>query len=408
MDPSQASSSSLPSVHLPVAQSQATADESQRGASSASGLPPKSPIVDMEEKDLFGSESEDDAAAPAATAAAAPAGSAPAAPPGAAPADLFGEASEDNMDERDLFGTDDEGGDVDEKDLFGSEDDGEAAPPAASMPEAGVPAPPSRASTIEPSEMDEEDIFGRDLSDDEVEDKKELEEVVLRQRPFPSTGRQFAALKIPNILSIERKPFNPLKFSEDVRNGYKTITNTAGKQTFQLLNPENCIRWRFKKNEDGHMLTSDDGRPLYESNSRVVEWEDGSRTLYVGSEAYPLDTMPENVVLFEENSQEVNVCHGFIHTRLVAVPRSVDDLAHKNTKIAQFNKFEPNSRSLLINTDDQAYLRQQQALERDHQKDKEKREARMLKAGVDTKMNAAFLESDDDGGDGPSVKKPRL
>merc|ERR1719456_1638776 len=109
---------------------------------------------------------------------------------------------------------------------------------------------------------------------------------------MPTAGRNFAALKIPNILTIDKKPFNPLKFSEDVRNGYKQMTNTQAKQTFRLLNSENVIRWRFKKNEEGHILTSDDGRPQYESNSRVVEWEDGSRTLYVGSETFDLNDIP--------------------------------------------------------------------------------------------------------------------
>merc|ERR1711865_727624 len=143
-------------------------------------------------------------------------------------------------------------------------------------------------------------------------------------------------------------------------------------------------------------------------NSRVVEWEDGSRTLYVGGEAFPLSAMPDNVLLFEENTQEVSVCHGFIKTRMVATPRSLESVTHEAVKRAQFNKYEPNSRSLLINTDDQAFLEQQQQMEKDLKKDKEKRDKRMLKAGAaeDSRMNAAFLEDDDDG-DGPSVKKPK-
>jgi len=285
--------------------------------------------------------------------------------------------------------------------------------PAGAAPEeasADIPIPPSRDATPEPSEMDEEDIFGRDLSDDDADEKRDLEEVVLRKRPMPSSGRSFASLKIPNILSVEKKPFNPLKFSEDVRNGFKEGLNVSSKKTFQLMNPDNVIRWRFKKNEEGRILTSDDGRPQYESNARVVEWENGDKTLYIGSEAFRLDSMPDNVFLFEENTPEVNVCHGMIHERLVATPKSLESQTHENTRRAQYNKFEPTSRSLLINTDDQVYLQQQKALEREHQVQQEKRDRKMLKAGADSRMNAAFLESDDDdlAGVGPSVKKPKL
>jgi RNA polymerase-associated protein LEO1 len=256
--------------------------------------------------------------------------------------------------------------------------------------------------------MDEEDIFGRDLSDDEVmDDKKELEEVVLRRRPMPSTNREFAAMRIPNILTIERKPFNPLKFSEDVRNGFKELKTTQAKQAVQLMNPENVIRWRFKKSEEGQILTGDDGRPQYESNSRIVEWEDGSRTLFVGGEAFNVNDIPDRIVLFEENTQEASVCHGFINTRLVATPRSLDSVTHEQVKRAQFGKFEPTSRSLLINTDDQVFLKQQQELQRERDKEKEKRERKMLKVGVEeSKLNAAFLESDDEP-IGPSVKRPK-
>merc|ERR1712072_745337 len=140
------------------------------------------------------------------------------------------------------------------------------------------------------------------------------------------------------------------------------------------------------------------------------EWEDGSRTLFIGSESFPLSSIPDNVLLFEENTQEASVCHGFIQTRLVATPRSLDSTTHERVKQAQFNKYEPTSRSLLINTGDQAFLQQQQAMERELQKEKEKRERKMLKVGAEeSRMNAAFLESDDDdGGIGPSVKKPKL
>lgn len=44
----------------------------------------------------------------------------------------------------------------------------------------------------------------------------------------------------------------------------------------------------------------------YESNSRIVEWEDGTKTLFVGAEAFDITEIDDRIVLFEENSQELS------------------------------------------------------------------------------------------------------
>ena len=146
-------------------------------------------------------------------------------------------------------------------------------------------------------------------------------------------------LKDAGIIAIEKQPFNPLRYTEDVRTGYKSSKSTKDRQMMKLLAPENVIRWRFRKNEDGQILQDDNGRPQYESNSRIVEWEDGSRFLHVGREVYQLRSMTDTVFLFEENSEELNVCHGFVNGRLNAIPRSLDSKTHESVKMAQFTKF---------------------------------------------------------------------
>lgn len=42
-----------------------------------------------------------------------------------------------------------------------------------------------------------------------------------------------------------------------------------------FLQVENTIRWRKKMNEDGTEATDELGKPIRESNARVVRWSDG-------------------------------------------------------------------------------------------------------------------------------------
>jgi len=199
--------------------------------------------------------------------------------------ELFGETGgdddDDDIDERDLFGSGDEGPEIDEKELFGSDDEAAQQPRPDTVDASAAPGEEPPPET-EPSEMDEREIFG-DLSDDEPE---RVEDVILRRRPAPSDDRSFISLRLPNVLSVEKTPFHKDRIPQSMLEGYKEFKNTRDMQVIKLLNPENCLRWRFKKGPTGQNLTDEDGRPQYESNSRIVEWEDGSRTLLVGKEVF--------------------------------------------------------------------------------------------------------------------------
>lgn len=175
----------------------------------------------------------------------------------------------------------------------------------------------------------------------------------------------------------------------------------------RLLNPENCIRWRFKKGPDGHNMTDEDGRPQYEANSRFVEWEDGSKTLFVGKEAFNILEIEDKVYLFEENSQDVHVCHGFVNKRLLATPQDLKSATHSMLKKSQFRTFEPNRRSLLMSQEEQDANQALQELTAEHKQKirrDEQRQKRTLEQGAEV-MTAAFLEDDQPSGVGigPSI-----
>eukprot|EP00933_Yihiella_yeosuensis_P062843 TRINITY_DN65849_c0_g1_i1.p1 TRINITY_DN65849_c0_g1~~TRINITY_DN65849_c0_g1_i1.p1 ORF type:complete len:407 (+),score=110.96 TRINITY_DN65849_c0_g1_i1:114-1223(+) len=335
------------------------------------------PEEDME--DLFGSEDEAAPEAPASGGG----GAADAAEPAK-------DADADDMSERDLFGSEEEGEDIDEKELFGSEEEGEQdkdkLPPKSPLYPAS-----------EVSQMDEAEIFG-DVSDEDEEPEK-VEDVVLLRRPAPPTEREFVAFRLPNVISVENEAFKAESIRQTLLEGYKEFKNTRGLNAVKLNNPENCIRWRFRKGTAGQMLTDEVGRPKYESNSRIVEWEDGSKTLHIGGEIYNLSTIEDRIQLYEKNSQDLYVCHGNVNKRIVATPQSLSSATHEALKRSQYRKYEATRRSIMMEKMDAEDA--QQALELEKQ-DKKRRELKQKAIGEESGITAAFLD-DDDGGDGENV-----
>eukprot|EP00930_Biecheleria_cincta_P085928 TRINITY_DN75292_c0_g1_i1.p1 TRINITY_DN75292_c0_g1~~TRINITY_DN75292_c0_g1_i1.p1 ORF type:complete len:439 (-),score=97.01 TRINITY_DN75292_c0_g1_i1:131-1447(-) len=385
--------------------------------------PEEEDIGDYNDEDLFGSDSNDESAG-------AGSGTAPAAPgskgdDNAVPSSqekppsqgshhsqekpasqasqekapsLAADDGEDEISEEELFGSEAES-EPDEAELFGSE--GEDGDDKAKPAEEGLPAP-GTAVPSEISEMDERDIFG-DVSDDEPEKE---EDVCITRRPAPPTNREFVTLRLPNVLAVDLTSFRGKEsIPQSMLEGYKEFNDTRLRPVLKLLAPENCVRWRFKKGADGEILTDETGRPQYQSNSRIVEWEDGSRTMYVGAESYDITDYPDkNLGVFEENSKDMYVCHGLVTKRFVATPRSMVSKTHDMLKSAQYRKYEPVRRSLLMTGDDRD--ESQRALEEGLRVEAEKQKERQKKASEDAGlpgMSVGFLE-DDDAAIGPSLQ----
>lgn len=334
------------------------------------------------ERDLFGSENE----------------SPPRVAEHPSERDVFGDEGDDaNINENELFGSEDEAdGEYDEKELFGSDDDAPQGPEGAAQ---AAPGSPARS---ELSDMNEREIFG-DVSEDEPEKSEDL---IIRRRPAPTDDRLFMSLRLPNVLSIEKTAYSVDTIAQSALEGFKEFTNTQNKAISRLLNPENCIRWRFKKGPDGHNLTDEDGRPQYEANSRIVEWEDGSKTLYIGKESFEVSEIEDNLHIFEENSQDVHVCHGLLKTRLIVTPRDLSSASHEMLKRTQYHKFEANRRSLLISEQQEDNQRLLEIQEATGEAQRQRRELARQKRALEMEpagLTAAFLE--DDGGNNRDLKR---
>merc|ERR1719221_2261151 len=98
----------------------------------------------------------------------------------------------------------------------------------------------------------------------------------------------------------------------------------------------------------------------------VSSSEDGSKTLFVGKEAFNILEIDAQLYLYEENSQDVHVCHGYVKQRFVPTPVSLESTTHAMLKKSQYKTFEPNRRSILMSQGEQEANRAIQELQLEH------------------------------------------
>ena len=208
-------------------------------------------------------------------------------------------AEEENMsgDEEDLFGaiSDDDAGSADDDAVEAGAgpgaDEDSTANNSNSLADVDLAAAAAEADALpDPQgdgDNDDDDggaaALGLVASDDDAEDddvvyKTYTEdgpamEVVLG--PVPKVGKEVYSVKMPNFLAVEPEPYTREDYVDP---------NDARKaeDDDKLVIPcEYYVRWR----------TNAEGKP--ESNTRLVEWEDGSWHLFVGSEAFEAQVVRE-------------------------------------------------------------------------------------------------------------------
>lgn len=103
--------------------------------------------------------------------------------------------------------------------------------------------------------------------------------MVVLQPERPSSSTSLHVTKLPNLVGIQPEAFDPSTYSAAAEEKeYKGFVN-------------DMVRWRYKKDKNGEMLRDDEGNLLRESNTRLVQWEDGSFTLHIGKEALNMDNI---------------------------------------------------------------------------------------------------------------------
>jgi RNA polymerase-associated protein LEO1 len=160
--------------------------------------------------------------------------------------------------------------------------------------------------------------------------------------------------RLPNMLGIQPEAFDLDTYSAAVEHEDYAV--------------HDMVRWRYRRDEAGRLMRTvtvdnTDGKLQRESNTRLVEWEDGSWTLHIGKEAFEVDAVNSggndfaglNGYLYlsqqatkkpmgedgddddddavEEPAGTVLECMGPVVSRLVARP-SLQSEAHKSLTVA--------------------------------------------------------------------------
>jgi len=89
--------------------------------------------------------------------------------------------------------------------------------------------------------------------------------------------------KLPNLVGIQTQAFDP--------DQYSTVQE---EEEFDAA-VHNLMRWRYRTNKNNNNTnnnaSTDNNHDTRESNTRLVEWEDGSWTLHIGKEVFPMDSL---------------------------------------------------------------------------------------------------------------------
>jgi hypothetical protein len=159
----------------------------------------------------------------------------------------------------------------------------------------------------------------------------------LPKLPRPDASHRLTSVRLPNILALEERCFDEATFdeAEDVARAIHKGKDLAS---------ENIIRWRRRAGANGS------GAAL-ESNTRIVQWSDGSYQLWIGDESFDismqnLNGAGEGSALFavvkdvrEESELQPSThvhfaAHGLIESKMLLRPSVLNSQVHKELTAA--------------------------------------------------------------------------
>merc|ERR1719468_1246124 len=146
-------------------------------------------------------------------------------------------------------------------------------------------------------------------------------------------GREMHFVKLPNFLSIESRPFDPDTYEDELDDENANQQDEEGRNRTKLR-VENTIRWR----DTGEM--DEEGKPIRESNARMVKWSDGSYSLHLGNEIFDVHKQP-----LQSDFNHLFIRQGtglqgqaVFKTKLSFRPHSVDSHTHKKMTLSMADR----------------------------------------------------------------------
>mmetsp|Transcript_70938 Transcript_70938/g.139324 ORF Transcript_70938/g.139324 Transcript_70938/m.139324 type:complete len:571 (+) Transcript_70938:3-1715(+) len=210
-----------------------------------------------------------------------------------------------------------------------------------------------------------DDYFAKDESDGKVD---ELEQILGKAETKPAAKEMKAKtrskvlmhptykvpatdsamfVRTPNFIKIQPAEYNQSLYEAD-----------SERKVFEGSTA--VVRWRNKLDANGEIVIGADGKPVRESNARLLRWSDGTVQLVVGDaifqcknldvdncyiyEQQAVQVIPEDQVESVTASDNVLECVGSVQKRLVLQPLSLDSESHARMSMKISEKFKKESK----------------------------------------------------------------
>lgn len=242
-------------------------------------------------------------------------------------------------------------------------------------------------------------------------------ELWLPKTPRASKAATAYVTKMPNILRLVPTAYTTASIQEE-------MAHPSDETLYR-----NYVRWRYKRNDaDGRVLVDPKtGRPLRESNAKLVQWEDGTLTMFVGKEALHLTRQKlANSFLFvnetasdrpdmvdpEDEDDEVPgqetvlECHSRLDEKLTIRPMTTASKSHKSLTMsmrAKHNKGVQKVKQYISELDGDREQEQRVKIEDEKLRLANRKKARQSYETdrerahtASSRMDASFLENDYD------------
>lgn len=210
----------------------------------------------------------------------------------------------------------------------------------------------------------------------------------------PNLGSKLYYVKLPNFLSIDTREYDPNFYEDEIADDEKMDNEGRARMKLKV---ENTIRWRKVTNSDGDEET--------QSNARVVEWSDGTMSLYLGSEIFDLNekSIGECSHLFiRQGLRQGLQGQAIFNSKLSIRPNSTESFTHRKLTLSIADRSQKTQKIRMLNNpgqDPEARLSELSKKEDDKMKAtlrRETKQRRIQERSQTRGPNASYLEPDYD------------
>lgn len=193
------------------------------------------------------------------------------------------EPAAENPDLNELLGSDSDGGVEEEKEkqnelneLLGGSDDEEENVQSEKVSQRTMDEYYPTGTENSDGRIDElEQILGKvEAKSGTKEMKSKTRSKILLQSTYKVPGSHTTSIvRAPNFLKIQT-----IEYDESI---YRADSERKSMDGCTAV-----VRWRYKRNEMGEIMTDAHGKPVTESNARMLQWADGTVQLIVGDAVF--------------------------------------------------------------------------------------------------------------------------